>query len=102
MRIALAVAVLLTLLTPAFAAEELVKLGGAADKEGAWAFSVSPEGAAPHPAVVVIHEWWGINDWVKDQTRALAKAGYVALAVDLYQGKSTDKQEEAHQLMMGL
>src|SRR5207248_3255709 len=39
---------------------------------------------------------------VKDQARALAKEGYAALAVDLYRGKATDSQEEAHQLMMGL
>ena len=51
---------------------------------------------------MVIQEWWGLNDWVKDQARALAKEGYVALAVDLYRGKVTAKQEEAHQLMMGL
>jgi carboxymethylenebutenolidase len=50
----------------------------------------------------VIHEWWGVDDWVKDQTRALAKEGYIALSADLYRGKSTSSQEEAHQLMMGL
>ena len=51
--------------------------------------------------MIVIQEWWGLDDWVKDQARALAKEGYVALAVDLYRGKVTNKQEEAHQLMMG-
>ena len=50
--------------------------------------------------MIVIQEWWGLNDWVKDQARALAKEGYVALAVDLYHGKVADKQEDAHQLMM--
>jgi len=65
-------------------------------------FLVSPEGKGPFPAVIVIHEWWGLNDWVKDQARALAKEGYVALAVDLYHGKVADKQEDAHQLMSGL
>ena len=63
---------------------------------------VAPEGKGPFPAVVVIHEWWGLDSWVKDQARALAKEGYVALAVDLYRGKVTDKQEEAHQLMSGM
>jgi carboxymethylenebutenolidase len=61
-----------------------------------------PEGTGPFPAVVVIHEWWGLDNWVKDQARALAKEGYAALAVDLYRGKATDKQEEAHQLMSGM
>jgi carboxymethylenebutenolidase len=63
---------------------------------------VTPEGKGPFPAVIVIQEWWGLNDWVKDQARALAKEGYAALAVDLYRGKVATQQEEAHQLMMGL
>jgi carboxymethylenebutenolidase len=60
-----------------------------------------PEGKGPFPGVVVIQEWWGLNDWVKEQARALAKQGYVALAVDLYRGKVATTQEDAHQLMMG-
>jgi carboxymethylenebutenolidase len=63
---------------------------------------VTPEGKGPFPAVIVIQEWWGLNDWVKEQARALAKEGYVALAVDLYRGKIATQQEDAHQLMMGL
>jgi carboxymethylenebutenolidase len=63
---------------------------------------VIPDGKGPFPAVVVIQEWWGLNDWVKDQARRLAKDGYVALAVDLYRGKVATKQEDAHQYMMGL
>jgi len=62
---------------------------------------VTPVGKGPFPAAVVIQEWWGLNDWVKDQARALAKEGYVALAVDLYRGKIATTQEDAHQLMMG-
>jgi carboxymethylenebutenolidase len=62
---------------------------------------VTPEGAGPFPAVIVIQEWWGLNDWIKEQARALAKQGYAALAVDLYRGKVATQQEEAHQLMMG-
>ena len=63
---------------------------------------VTPAGNGPFPGVVVIHEWWGLDNWVKDQARALAREGYAALAVDLYRGKATDKQEEAHQLMSGM
>ena len=70
--------------------------------ENAMGVLVTPEGKGPFPGVIVVQEWWGLNDWVKQQARALAKEGYLALAVDLYRGKSTDKQEEAHQLMMGL
>ncbi len=43
-----------------------------------------PEGDGPHPAVVVIHEAYGLNDSIKDVTRRLADAGYAALAVDLF------------------
>jgi carboxymethylenebutenolidase len=52
--------------------------------------------------VVVIHEWWGVDDGIKDQARALAAEGYLALAVDLYRGKVTHDEAEAHQYMMGL
>jgi carboxymethylenebutenolidase len=69
--------------------------------EQASGFLVTPEGKGPFPALVVVPEWWGLVDWVKDQARALAKEGYVVLAVDVYRGKSTSSQEEAHQLMMG-
>jgi carboxymethylenebutenolidase len=61
-----------------------------------------PKGKGPFPAVIVVHEWWGLDDWVKQQADALAAAGYVALAPDLYGGKVTNKPEEAHQLMSGL
>jgi carboxymethylenebutenolidase len=79
------------------AAEEKVAFGS-----GGSGLLVTPAAKGPHPAVIVIQEWWGLDDWVKDQARALAKEGYVALAVDLYRGKVTNKQEEAHQFMMGL
>jgi carboxymethylenebutenolidase len=69
--------------------------------EQAGGLLVTPEGKGPFPAAIVIQEWWGLNDWVKDQARALAKQGYVALAVDLYRGKVATTQEDAHQLMMG-
>jgi len=61
-----------------------------------------PHGAGQHPAVVVIQEWWGVNDWVKQQASSLAANGYVALAVDLYRGKVADTQDMAHELMRGL
>lgn len=61
-----------------------------------------PSGSGPHPAIVVIHEWWGLNDWVKEQASHLAGEGYVALAVDLYHGKVATDAEMAHELMRGL
>lgn len=61
-----------------------------------------PKGPGPHPAIVVIHEWWGLTDWVKDQAANYADHGYVALAVDLYHGKVATDPELAHELMRGL
>lgn len=65
-------------------------------------FLVTPEGEGPFPAIVVIHEWWGLNDQIKGEAKKLAKEGYVTLAVDLYRGKVTDDPEEAHELLRGL
>jgi carboxymethylenebutenolidase len=62
----------------------------------------APEGPGPFPGIVVIHEWWGLSDWVKEQAAKLADQGYVALAIDLYRGKVTTNPEEAHELMRGL
>lgn len=61
-----------------------------------------PSGTGKHPAIIVIHEWWGLNDWIKEQTQKYATHGYVALAVDLYRGKSAASPDEAHILMRGL
>lgn len=54
------------------------------------------------PAIVVIHEWWGLNDWVKEQASKLADQGYVALAIDLYRGKVAKTPDEAHEIMRGV
>src|SRR5882724_6166728 len=62
----------------------------------------TPEGKGPFPAIVVIHEWWGLNDWVKEQAGKLADQGYVALAVDLYRGKVATTPEMAHEIMRGV
>lgn len=62
----------------------------------------TPEGKGPFPGIIVIHEWWGLNDWVKEQAQKFAGQGYVVLAVDLYRGKSASTPDEAHVLMRGL
>jgi carboxymethylenebutenolidase len=62
----------------------------------------TPTGKGPFPALVVIHEWWGLNDWVKDQASKLADQGYVTLAVDLYRGKVAKTPDEAHEIMRGV
>lgn len=61
-----------------------------------------PAGKGPFPAIIVIHEWYGLNDWVKQNARELAARGYVTLAVDLYRGKVASEPGLAHELMRGL
>lgn len=56
----------------------------------------------PLPAVLVIHEWWGLNDNVRMMTRRLAGEGYLALAVDMYGGETAATPEEARALMMAV
>jgi carboxymethylenebutenolidase len=59
-----------------------------------------PAGSAGgHPGVIVIHEWWGLNDNVETMARMLAHEGYAALAVDLYGGEAAGDPEGARALM---
>lgn len=60
------------------------------------------EGPAGAPGVVVIQEWWGLNDQIRGVADRLAAAGFTALVPDLYRGKSTVEAEEAHHLMTNL
>ncbi len=51
------------------------------------------------PVVLIIHEWWGLNDYSKMRARELAKLGYLAFAIDLYgNGKRANDPEEAQNL----
>lgn len=70
--------------------------------ESVKAVMYTPDGKGPFPAVIVIHEWWGLNDWVKEQAEKLSGQGYVTLAIDLYRGKVATAQEEAHELSRAL
>jgi carboxymethylenebutenolidase len=63
---------------------------------------VSPRGPVRHRAIIAIHEWWGLNRWVKDQATNLAANGYVVLAVDLYRGRVTTNPSEARRLKRDL
>ena len=54
------------------------------------------------PALVVIQEWWGLVDHIKDVCDRFAAEGFTALAPDLYQGQSTTEPDEAGKLMMAL
>lgn len=60
-----------------------------------------PENATNAPGVLVVHEWWGHNEYVRHRADALAQLGYVALALDMYgEGKNTEHPKEANAFMM--
>ncbi|HLT92438.1 MAG TPA: dienelactone hydrolase family protein [Woeseiaceae bacterium] len=54
----------------------------------------------PLPAVIVVHEWWGLNDGVRAMADRLAAEGYIVLAVDLFGGRVAEDPEAARKLMM--
>ncbi len=96
------IAILIVLVTsPLFAADGKPVSYKSGD-ETVNAILYTPQGKGPFPALVVIHEWWGLNDWVKDEASKLADQGYVALAIDLYRGKVATTPDEAHQIMRGV
>jgi carboxymethylenebutenolidase len=59
------------------------------------------EGSDGAPGLIVIHEWWGLNDNIRQMARLLAAEGYRALAVDLYEGETAGTAEAARALMQG-
>ncbi|MGB5051185.1 MAG: dienelactone hydrolase family protein, partial [Caldilineaceae bacterium] len=65
----------------------------------AWPASAA---ASPVPGLIVIQEWWGLNEHIKDVTRRFAAQGYVALAPDLYHGAVATEPDEARKLVMAL
>ena len=71
-------------------------------KETVRAYLAQPEGDGPFPAIIVIHEWWGLNAWVKGNAEHFVQQGYVALAIDLYRGGVASSSDEAHELMRGV
>jgi carboxymethylenebutenolidase len=72
---------------PAARAGETITLPG-----GSRAYLSLPAGPGPHPGIIVIHEWWGLNGHIERWADRLASAGWAALAVDLYDGKvATDR-----------
>jgi carboxymethylenebutenolidase len=85
-----------------FKAMHELKEGGVPDLRGTMvelagghAYLSLPEGKPPFPGVVVIQEWWGLNDHIKLWTDRMAAEGYAALAVDLYDGKVATNSDEA-------
>ncbi len=64
-------------------------------------YLVTPESGSG-PGVIVIQEWWGLVDHIKDVADRFAKEGFVALAPDFYHGTTTTSPDEAGRLMMAL
>lgn len=56
----------------------------------------------PASAVMLVHEWWGLNDQIKSVAAELAKEGYITLAADLYEGAVTDEPSTARRLMQNV
>ena len=61
-------------------------------------FLARPADDKTHPALILIHEWWGLNENIRENARQFAKLGYVALAVDLYKGQGATSPDEARKL----
>ena len=95
-------AVIVVLLSSALSASTSKTVSYKSGEDNVTAVLYAPDGKGPFPGIVVIHEWWGLNDWVKEQAAKLADQGYVALAVDLYRGKVATTPDEAHEIMRGV
>jgi carboxymethylenebutenolidase len=66
------------------------------------AYLVWPEGDGPWPGVVVIQEWWGLEEHIKDVARRFAGEGFAAISPDLYYGEVATEPDEARKLRMAL
>ena len=95
-------AVLVVLLSSALFASTSKTVSYKSGEDNVSGILYAPDGKGPFPGIVVIHEWWGLNDWVKEQASKLADQGYVALAVDLYRGKVATTPDDAHEIMRGV
>jgi dienelactone hydrolase len=81
--------------------EEVTYTSGATPLKGFLAYPTNVSGK--RPGVLVVHEWWGLNDYVRSRARQLAQLGYVALAVDMFgDGKTAAHPEDAEKFMMEL
>lgn len=95
----------LLLISSAKAADEKVlskEIQFSSGKEEIKGYLALPEGKGPFPGILLIQEWWGLNDWMKEQARRLAAQGYVCLVPDLYRGKVATEMTTARKLMMGM
>jgi dienelactone hydrolase len=79
---------------PSIKEENVTYTSNGMTMNGYLAYDASKEGK--RPGILVVHEWWGLNDYPKMRARRLAELGYVALAVDMYgNGKTVDNPDDA-------
>jgi carboxymethylenebutenolidase len=78
---------------------QTVVYGHEGDRELKGFIAWPDEAEDPPPAVMLIHEYWGLNDNIREMARKFAAEGYVALAVDLYGGEVADTPEKAEELL---
>ena len=83
---------------PSFSGKEVTFETNGSKTSAYLSLPTSPNGLA----VIVLQEWWGLVDHIKDVTDRFAREGFVALSPDLYHGESTKKPDDAGRLMMAL
>ena len=66
------------------------------------AFVARPDEVEKAPAIIIVHEWWGLNRHIEDIARRFAEEGFIAVAADLFEGKTTKDAQEASKLMGAL
>lgn len=84
------------------AAQTLEKISLTTDGGRAVAAALAVPAQTPAPAIMLVHEWWGLNDQIKSVAAELAHQGYLALAIDLYRGRVATEPSEARELMGGV
>jgi dienelactone hydrolase len=83
---------------PKIQSEEITYKAGDTTLKGYVAWDANKEG--PRPGVLVVHEWWGHNDYVRKRADMLAELGYTALALDMYgDGRLADHPKDAMEFM---
>jgi dienelactone hydrolase len=82
---------------PKLKEENITYTGDSITMNGYVVYDENTEGA--RPAILVVHEWWGLNDYAKMRARELAKLGYIAMALDMYgNGAQADNPDSAGKL----
>jgi dienelactone hydrolase len=86
---------------PSVTGKEITYSSNGTTLKGYIAYDENIEG--PRPGVLVVHEWWGLNEYARKRADMLAELGYTALAVDMYgEGKQADHPEDAQKFAMSV